>query len=662
MPSSPLGISSPARAGSGRRSRFTHRQLAQLASYGPSNPLRVVAHIDLDAFYAQCEMARLGVAEDKPLAVQQWSATQGLIAVNYPARGSGISRHCNVTEAKKLCPDLIAQHVATWREGDDKWAYRDDAAANIASDKVSLDPYRLQSRRILALVKDALPRNLQRVEKAGLDEVFLDLSAHVHSVLLERFPQLSNPPPYDDTTDALPLPSVAALDWQADALVDLDEGEEETQDPDWDDVAILVGSEIVRTVRARIREELGYTCSAGIASNKLLSKLGSGFKKPNCQTVVRHRAVHAFLADFKLTKLRNLGGKLGDQVVSTFHTESVKEVLGVSLDQMKAKLGHDTGLWLYNTVRGVDTSEVSSRTQIKSMLSAKSFRPSISTPDQAAKWLRIFVADIHARLVEEGVLDNKRRPRTINLHHRTAGQTRSRQGPIPRGKTLDEELLFRLAKELLGQIIADGKVWPCANLSLSVGGFEDGVNGNMGIGAFLVKGAPEAGSPRYASPDTRAASQDRPSKKPRTDGGGLHRFFARETPLEDTATNNQGLDATGGEKGVDDRNRTASDAETGARGQRREWPAAGQPHAGWQIPITGFPCSRCKAGFEDSESLRSHEDWHMAKDLEGEERVRPAFADRRPTSRGSVRKGGGASSRRGRGGKLEQGQKRLQFG
>jgi nucleotidyltransferase/DNA polymerase involved in DNA repair len=34
----------------------------------------VIAHIDLDAFYAQCEMVRLGVPEDKPLAVQQWYA------------------------------------------------------------------------------------------------------------------------------------------------------------------------------------------------------------------------------------------------------------------------------------------------------------------------------------------------------------------------------------------------------------------------------------------------------------------------------------------------------------------------------------------------------------------------------------------------------------
>lgn len=153
-----------------------------------------------------------------------------MIAVNYPARESGIGRHCDVTEAKKLCPGLIAQHVATWREGDDKWAYRDDSAQNIATDKVSLDPYRLESRKILALVKEALPAHLQKVEKASIDEVFLDLSAQVHSILLDRFPELSSPPPYDDPTETLPLPSVVALDWKADALVDLDQ-DQESQDP-----------------------------------------------------------------------------------------------------------------------------------------------------------------------------------------------------------------------------------------------------------------------------------------------------------------------------------------------------------------------------------------------------------------------------------------------
>ncbi|KAF4969739.1 hypothetical protein FSARC_3082 [Fusarium sarcochroum] len=684
MPSSPLhrppGASSPLNEAGWRRSQFTYRQFSQLASSNTSNPLRVIAHIDLDAFYAQCEMVRLGIPEDKPLAVQQW---QGLIAVNYPAREYGIGRHSNVEEAKKLCPELIAQHVATWREGDEKWAYREDAAANIVTDKVSLDPYRLQSREILASIKEALPSDLQKVEKASIDEVFLDLSSQVHSILLERFPELSNPPPYDDPTEKLPLPSIVALDWQTDALIDLDE-EQETIDPDWDDVAILIGSEIVRKVRSEVRQKLGYTCSAGVASNKLLSKLGSAYKKPNKQTVVRNRAVSAFMSGFKVTKLRNLGGKLGEQIVSTFNTESVTDLLEVPLTTMKSKLGHDTGLWIYNTIRGIDTSEVNSRTQIKSMLSAKSFRPTINSSEQAIRWLRIFAADIFSRLVEEGVLENKRRPRTMNLHHRHEGQVRSRQGPIPQGKVLDEEALFELAKDLLSQIIAEGRgVWPCANLSLSVGGLEDGVKGNMGIGAFLVKGE-EAEALRSSTSDSRPSSTgpEPSAKKRRVEDGGIQRFFSKRpsndhdrSPSSEPITSKE-FPKSGGMPS-EDLQKTLSFATIHDHEANHEpnlslhqtsallWDAGATSVQGdhnQQPYIDLLVCSRCKASFADPEALQSHEDWHMAKDLQEAERVKPVFAERQSAARNSTQKAQGTSSKRGRGGKLEQGQSRLNFG
>lgn len=79
---------------------------------------------DVDAAYAQFEMSRLKIPKDKPVAVQQW---QGLIAVNYPARKFGISRHETVTEAKKKCPDLIAIHVATYKDGEEEAGYWPDA-------------------------------------------------------------------------------------------------------------------------------------------------------------------------------------------------------------------------------------------------------------------------------------------------------------------------------------------------------------------------------------------------------------------------------------------------------------------------------------------------------------------------------------------------------
>lgn len=611
-----------------------------------------------------------------------------MIAVNYPARSYGINRHCNIAEAKKLCPDLIVQHVATWREGEDKWAYRDDAAANIASDKVSLDPYRLESRKILSLVRDFLPggsgptssshnhqQHLQRVEKASVDEVFLDLSAHVHSLMLDQFPELKLPPPYDDPAELLPRPSVAALDWQADALVDLNE-EQESEDPDWDDVAMLLGSEIVRKLRAEVRQKLGYTCSAGIAGNKLLSKLGSAFKKPNKQTVVRNRAAASFIEGFKLAKIRNLGGKLGEQVTTTFGTEEVKDLLPVSLEQMKAKLGDETGLWLYNTIRGIDTSEVNPRTQIKSMLSAKSFRPSINTTEQATRWLRIFAGDIYSRLVEEGVLENKRRPRTIHLSARHAGQTRSRQGPIMPGKVLDETTLMNLAKDLLTQILAEGTIFPCYNLSLSVGGFEEGIKNNMGIGGFLVKGD-EAISLRAStshntersnksppSPEEKAPSSKR--QKTKDGGGSIQRFFGRFHQQQRQPSKNNTAEEEEEEVDEHDETRTEEEEEAATRDRRvstmsDEAACLEQSNSGEPRP---YMCGRCHARFEIPETLQSHMDWHLAKDLQAEERSSATFSER-PPSMGNVGARAGGNNKqggRGNGGKLERGQRKLKFG
>ncbi|GAB1312277.1 DNA-directed DNA polymerase eta rad30 [Madurella fahalii] len=650
-----------------RRSQFTYRNLSQMASYNTTCPLRVVAHIDLDCFYAQAEMVRLGVDEELPFAVQQW---QGLIAVNYPARAYGIGRHCTVTEAKKLCPKLIHQHVATWREGDDTWAYHPDAADNIATDKVSLDPYRLESRRVLATIKEHLPQQLQKVEKASIDEVFLDLSAHTHAVLLERFPELAKPPPDGEASAQLPMPPISALDWQADELVDLDDEQTELDDPDWDDVALLVASEIVRSIRATIREKLGYTCSAGIAKNKLLSKLGSAHKKPNQQTVIRNRAVRYFLSGLKFTKIRNLGGKLGEQVRQAFNTESVQDLHAVSVEQLKLKLGDDTGVWIYNALRGVDTSEVNSRTQIKSMLSAKSFRPSINTVEQGRKWLRIFVADIFSRLVEEGVLENKRRPRTINLHHRHDGQMRSRQSPIPQGRPLDEDTLFGLAKSLLDQLVLEGRVWPCANLSLSVGGFQEGVSGNKGIDNFLLKGE-EAQVLRVNSwtrSEAEAREEAHPAeKRRRIDTGGIQRFFARMEAPGCLGSDNAALQYNGGEALSNPGPRPLSDAAIDPDGPSSADEASLTQANHQQTPATAHPCPRCDAHLESSGELQSHQDWHLAKDLQEQERVMSTFASQpsavaagpRP---GSRRTAPAASKKPGRPKKAERGQTKLSFG
>lgn len=696
LASSPLSITSPRRI---PKSKFTYKQLHQLKSYSTQTPLRIIAHVDLDAFYAQCETVRLGIDPAKPLAVQQW---QGLIAINYPARAFGLNRHVTSTEALKQCPELIMQHVATWKEGDEKWAYHEDSFTNMATHKVSLDPYRLESRRILKCIKEALPEKEQRVEKASIDEVFMDLSAQVHTILLERYPELRGPAPYDDPTEPLPKVPTTVLDWAADALVETGEEDGEDNDPDWDDVCMVIASEIVRDVRKHIKDTLHYTCSGGVARNKMLAKLGSGYKKPNQQTVIRNRAVKHFLSDMKFTKIRMLGGKLGDEVVAMFGTDKVKDLREQPLDQLK-KLGDDTGSWLYSIIRGEDNSEVNTRTQIKSMLSAKSFRPSINSFEQGVRWIRIFVADIFSRCVEEGVLENKRRPKTIILHHRQGAQTRSRSAQIPQGRPLSETILFDLAKNLLAQVVVDGRAWPCANLSLSVGGFEDGPKKNAGIGGFLVRGDQ---AKAMVSSDRHSSGGEPPAKKRRTKGNIANFFGARDDKKRDFDAARAVLMKSHSESTRDE---TEDDVERPVTPtlvrqdsidevERSHTPPSAQPRPlsnsppSYQqepedgAPITPVPrpkppvhiqqtletffCSRCNIHLPKVEEAE-HIDYHFALDLSKEMRQEERNPAPVPKGRGASKPsrgrppGSGLGRGSGRGGGQgggEKGQKTLAFG
>lgn len=643
-----------------KRSRYTLRQLHLLRQGSTATPLRAIAHIDLDAFYAQCEMVRLGTDRDTPLAVRQWDS---LIAVNYAARPYGITRMVTTAEARKLCPNIVLQHVATFREGEGgRWAYRDDSFKNIRTDKVSLDPYRAESRKILKTMKDELERwsadsvdeeviSLTQglsasLEKASIDEVFIDMSPLIYRVLLQKYPELRQKS-QDDNRDAdLPPPPTTAIPWHTgDSLIELDKHEREEDDPDWDDVVMQIAAEIVRSVRTAVWNQLHYTCSAGVARNKMLAKLGSACNKPNAQTIVRNRAIQFFLNGYKFTQIRMLGGKLGEQITSDFGTEQVSELLSIPYEQLRAKLDDHTANWLYGVIRGEDRSEVNPRTQIKSMLSAKSFRPSINSVEQAEKWLHIFAADIYGRLVEDGVLENRRRPRVITLHHRVA-QSRSRQIPIPGSSKIDEDLLFDLAKNLLRQVVAEGQAWPCSNLSLSVSSFEDGVSKNKAIEGFLVRGD----QAKSISQSTKPRGADSTSnevlpaeKKRRIDDGGIKRFFTH-SPFPD-------------------------DSNSAPAGNESPPPAdqdsSNTPLGDFEPTLLQNTCDRCSKVIPEYER-EEHDDWHFAKDLELQDRQEAMSAQQQSqqqTPPNSAR--GSGSSTRGRGGrsrgKPERGQKRLFF-
>ncbi|KAG2361316.1 hypothetical protein BDR07DRAFT_1287601 [Suillus spraguei] len=467
---------------------ITYRHLLS-NNLGVRDPLRVVALCDSDAFYAACERVRLELDPSVPIVVQQW---ESLIAVSYPAREFGISRMDKIKDAKKKCPNLLAVHVATYKEGEKEPGYWENV--DTRTHKVSLDLYRRESNKIIAMFKEALPTG--EIEKASIDEAFIDFTRPVREKLLEKYPYLAEAP--TDAPDGIdsPLPPPPPIKWDdlGTALLPErtdDAGEKSNIEVDgsatWHDVALSIAAELMQNIREDIHSKLGYTTSAGIARNKFLAKLCASYKKPNSQTILRNQAIPNYLHPLPFQKIRFLGGKLGDALAKEYDVSTVGDLLAVSLDEMQSKFG-ENALWVYELLRGIDRTEVKEKSALfKSMLASKNLPKPITQPSDGHQWIRVLAAELALRLNDARVSIPTLWPKTIVLHARKGYETsRSKQATFPFVRNVTVDVIATAADKLWKELTGDTKTVNITSVQLAFTGLEKAEMGQKSIEGFFT--------------------------------------------------------------------------------------------------------------------------------------------------------------------------------
>ncbi|KAG5653390.1 hypothetical protein H0H81_000777 [Sphagnurus paluster] len=490
---------------------ITYRHL-YAQNLGARDPLRVIALCDSDAFYAGCEMVRLGTDKDTPLVVLQWDS---LIAVNYPARKYGISRlkRLNLKELKEKHPDLMIVHVPTYKEGDKEPKYWDKV--DNKTHKVSLDYYRRESLKIAATFKECLPGC--EIEKASIDEAFFDFSKRVREIILERYPHLAQVP--RDAPDGVdtPLPPPPLIHWKDLGCVvplipapseEKKEGEsttsevgpikaqiaEEPEDEEiittWHDVALFIGAELMGKARKYIYETLGYSTSAGIARNKFLAKLTASYKKPNNQSILRNSAIPNYLRPLPFQKIRFLGGKLGSAIAQEYDASTVGDLLSISLEDIQRKFGEDA-IWIYEILRGIDRSEVKAKksTLNKSMLASKNLPTAITNASDGFKWIRVLAAELALRLNEAREMSPNLWPKSIVLHARKGYEAgRSKQAAFPFMREVTVDTVAGVGNKLWKDLVGTSLVMNVTNIQLALTGIEGAEAGQRSIEGFFAGG------------------------------------------------------------------------------------------------------------------------------------------------------------------------------
>src|SRR5213078_3180301 len=98
------------------------------------------------------------------------------------------------------------------------------------------------------------------------------------------------------------------------------------------------GTVVARRLKERIRADTGLTASAGVAPNKFLAKIASGWKKPDGLTVISPDKVEPFLRQLKVDALWGVGPVTARKLrargierlidIRTAHPDLLRETVG----------------------------------------------------------------------------------------------------------------------------------------------------------------------------------------------------------------------------------------------------------------------------------------------------------------------------------------------
>ncbi|MBI2581329.1 DNA polymerase IV [Candidatus Woesearchaeota archaeon] len=203
---------------------------------------------------------------------------------------------------------------------------------------------------------------------------------------------------------------------------------------------------------AAIKNEIGekekLSCSIGIASNKLVAKIASDFKKPGGFTIVEPEKEKEFLSPLLVRKLIGVGEKT-EAVLKGMGINTIGELAALPEDFLHKEFGK-YGLYLHEAANGIDNSVVEENYEIKSI--NRNFTFEEDTKDEQLIFAAIdeMLEDAHNALAANNFCC-----RTVGIRVRFEDfETHTKEKTLSEA-TADINTIRKVAKQLLQPFFSD---------------------------------------------------------------------------------------------------------------------------------------------------------------------------------------------------------------
>jgi nucleotidyltransferase/DNA polymerase involved in DNA repair len=159
---------------------------------------------------------------------------------------------------------------------------------------------------------------------------------------------------------------------------------------------------IGRTLKARIRSELGLVASIGLAPNKFLAKVGSDLGKPDGFVVVAPGQERAFLDPLPISRLWGVGPKT-EARLRRLGFQTIGQLAGTRAEVLEEALGQ-AGRELWDLANGRDDRPVEPEPDAKSIGAEHTFSEDTADLAVIRRTLLELSDKVGSRLRQEGVL------------------------------------------------------------------------------------------------------------------------------------------------------------------------------------------------------------------------------------------------------------------
>ncbi|KAF2470586.1 DNA/RNA polymerase [Lindgomyces ingoldianus] len=403
-----------------RRRRLIKRQLDSII-------------IHFDCFYASVFEAETPALKSVPLAVQQ---KQIVVTCNYEARRRGLHKLQLITDAKRICPDVVivlGEDLTRFRNASKElYAFLKNFSWNSKVERLGFDEaskpflFSQQIPYVFMDVSDIVDYNLGLVSQHDLETSFFCLSKNDPTAGFTFDASQCAGRTYPDGDGSNDKLCVDASQFGTDALR----------------LRLHLGSHLAEHLRHQLHSQKGYTCTVGVSTNKLLSKLVGSLHKPDDQTTLlppyvpnpdtdHLDNVTSFIDGHEIGKIPGIGFKLAQKLrahvlgkplesdTGLMYGGTKEKVLvadvrnhpGISVDMLEQVLGgpstpHGIGVKIWSLINGSDDTEVGQAREVPKQISIEdSYYIRLNTLEEVTKELRVLAISLlkrmHADLLEE---------------------------------------------------------------------------------------------------------------------------------------------------------------------------------------------------------------------------------------------------------------------